>query len=109
MKKRKHLGHVELLALVVTMRLGEEAYGVAIAREIEKAGGRDLPLASLYLTLERLETNGLIESELGEPTPERGGRAKTYFRVTAAGVREVRDARRTLTSLWDGVPALEVS
>ncbi len=109
MKKRKHLGHVELLVLVVTMRLGEEAYGVAIAREIEKTGGRDLPLASLYLTLERLEANGLIESELGEPTPERGGRAKTYFRVTAAGVREVRDARRTLTKLWDGVPALEVS
>ena len=89
------------------MRLGDDAYGVAIAREIEKAGSREVALASLYLTLDRLEANGLIQSELGEPTPERGGRAKTYFHVTAMGVHEVRDARRMLIKLWDGVPALE--
>jgi PadR family transcriptional regulator, regulatory protein PadR len=105
--RRKHLGQIEFMALVAMMRLGDDAYGVAIAREIEKASGREVALASLYLTLDRLEANALIQSELGEPTPERGGRAKTYFRVTATGIHEVRDARRTLIKLWDGVPALE--
>lgn len=109
MKKRKHLGHVEFMALVAMMRLGDEAYGVAIASEIEKAGGRDIALAGLYATLERLEANGLIQSELGEPTPARGGRAKTYFRVTPTGIQQVRDARRMLINFWDGVPALKTS
>lgn len=106
MGRRNHLGQFEFMALVAAMRLEDEAYGVAIAREIEAASGRDVALASLYLTLGRLEANGLIESERGEPTPERGGRAKTYFKVTPKGVREVRDARRTLMKLWAGVPAL---
>ena len=107
MREGKHLRHGELMALVAMMRLGDDAYGVAIAREIEKTGGRNVALASLYLTLDRLEANGLVQSALGEPTPERGGRAKTYFRVTAKGVHEVRDARRLLIKLWDAVPALE--
>jgi PadR family transcriptional regulator len=105
MGRRNHLGQFEFMTLVAMMRL-DDAYGVAIAREIETASGRDVALASLYLTLSRLEANGLIESKRGEPTPERGGRAKTYFTVTAKGVREVRDARRALMRLWDGVPAL---
>ena len=94
------------MTLVAAMRLEDDAYGVAIATEIEKATGRNIAMASLYLTLGRLEANGLIESERGEPTPERGGRAKTYFKVTARGIREVRDAHRALMKLWSGVPAL---
>ena len=107
MKSRRHLGQIELLALIAVMRLGDAAYGVAIANEIENAGGRRIALASLYLTLDRLEANGLVQSELGEPTPERGGRAKTYFRVTARGIKEARDARRLLSNICNGVPALE--
>jgi len=107
MGRRNHLGQFELMALVAMMRLEDEAYGVAIAREIERASGRDIAMASLYLTLGRLEANGLVESTRGEPTPERGGRAKTYFKATAAGVREVREVRRALITLWDGVPALK--
>ncbi len=106
MGRRNYLGQFEFMTLVAMMRLQDDAYGVAIAREIETAGGRDVALASLYLTLGRLETNGLIESRRGEPTPERGGRAKTYFKITAKGIREVRDARRALMALWAGVPAL---
>ena len=107
MGRRNYLGQFEFMTLVAMMRLNDEAYGVAIAKEIGKASGRDVALASLYLTLGRLEANGLIESRRGEPTPERGGRAKTYFSVTAEGIREVRDARRALIKLWDGVPALK--
>jgi len=107
MGRRNHLGQFEFMTLVAIMRLEDDAYGVAIAKEIESATGRDVALASLYLTLGRLKANGLIESEQGEPTPERGGRAKTYFNVTARGVRDVRDARRALLKLWDGVHALK--
>lgn len=108
MGRRNHLGQFELMVLVAMMRLEDDAYGVAIAKEIETASGRDIALASLYLTLGRLEANGLVDSKRGEPTPERGGRAKTYFKATAKGIREVREARRALMTLWNGVPALRI-
>ncbi|HEV3061751.1 MAG TPA: PadR family transcriptional regulator [Vicinamibacterales bacterium] len=78
-----------MLILLALMRLGDAAYGVPISREIEKTSGRVVALATLYATLARLEKKGLVASRLGEPTPERGGRAKRYFCVTARGVREV--------------------
>jgi PadR family transcriptional regulator, regulatory protein PadR len=106
MGRRNYLGQFEFMTLVAMMRLEDGAYGVAIAREIEAASGREIALASLYLTLGRLEANGFIESRRGEPTPERGGRAKTYFKVTAKGSSEVRDTHRALMKLWNGVPTL---
>jgi PadR family transcriptional regulator PadR len=101
------LGGVELLVLLALIRLGDEAYGVPISDEIEVTLGRSVSVGSVYITLERLERKGLVSSRLGEPTAERGGRAKTYFRPTAKGLREVRLARRTLMRLWQGVPQLE--
>ena len=101
------LGGVELLVLLALIRLGDEAYGVPIADEIEASLGRSVSVGSVYITLDRLERKGLVSSRLGEPTAERGGRAKTYFRPTAKGLREVRVARRTLMRLWQGVPQLE--
>ena len=64
-------------------------------------------LGSVYAALDRLETKGLVSSSIGEPTAERGGRAKKYFKVTAKGLREVRDTQRTLVKLWKGVLDLE--
>jgi PadR family transcriptional regulator PadR len=104
---REFLGGFELLVLLALMRLGDEAYGVPIADAIEESSGRNVALGSVYITLERLERNGLVSSRLGEPTAERGGRAKTYFRITAKGLRDVRRARQTLINLWQGVPKLE--
>src|SRR5688572_29795954 len=98
------LGGFELLVLLALMRLGDEAYGVPISKEIEESSGRSVSIGSIYITLERLERKGLVSSRLGEPTATRGGRAKTYFRVTAKGLREVRQSRRTLMSLWQGIP-----
>jgi DNA-binding PadR family transcriptional regulator len=106
MAKREFLGGFELLVLLALIRLGEEAYGVPISEGIEHSSGRDVSLGSVYITLDRLEEKGLVSSRLGEPTAERGGRAKTYFRITALGLREVRQAQRTLTTLWRGVPQL---
>jgi DNA-binding PadR family transcriptional regulator len=104
---REFLGGFELLVLLALVRLGDEAYGVPISEAIEESSGKDVAIGSVYITLDRLERKGLVTSRLGEPTPERGGRAKTYFKVTAKGLRAVRQAQRTLVNLWAGVPRLE--
>lgn len=107
MAKQDLVGGFELLVLLALIRLGEEAYGVPIADTIEAASGREVAAGSIYITLDRLEAKGMITSRLGESTPERGGRAKTYFRITGKGLRTVRRAQRTLIALWSGVPQLQ--
>ena len=92
------------MLLLALMRLGPDAYGVTIAQELEEQTGREVVIASVYATLDRLQERGLVTSTLGESTPERGGRAKRYFRVTGAGLKEVREARRSLMNLWEGLP-----
>jgi DNA-binding PadR family transcriptional regulator len=94
-----HLGTTELMALLAVLRLRDEAYGVSIAREISSHTGRDVLLASIYAALSRLEQKGLVVSRLGEPAAERGGRAKRYFRVTAAGRREAVQLRTAVLRL----------
>jgi DNA-binding PadR family transcriptional regulator len=106
MNRRNYLGNFELVVMLALVRLREDAYGVPILREIEERTGRQVAIASVYATLERLELKGLLSSELGESTPERGGRAKRYFHVTAKGLREVRETQRVLIKLWQGLPEL---
>jgi PadR family transcriptional regulator PadR len=107
MRKREYLGSLELLVLLAVMRAGHNASGIPIAREIETGSGREVALGSVYTTLSRLEAKGLVVSELGEPTAERGGRAKAFFHLTSKGLREVREAQSTLTRLWSGLPELK--
>ena len=104
---RESLGHFELLVLLALLRHGDEAYGVPIAHAIEENTGKRVILASVYNTLERLEAKGLVRSVKGQPTPERGGRAKRYFSMTTPGMREVSAAKKALTVLWRGVPVYE--
>jgi len=104
---RDNIGNFVLMILLALFRLGDEAYGVPIAKEIETRSGREISVASVYTALDRLTEKQLVSSELGEPTPERGGRAKRYFRITAKGLREVRDTRRVLLKFWEGIPKLE--
>jgi PadR family transcriptional regulator, regulatory protein PadR len=106
MYRTHSLGELELLVLLAVARLASDAYGVPIAREIEGATARYVALGSVYAALERLEKRGLVRSELGEATKERGGRAKRYFRITAKGIRAARSARESLVRMWDGVPCL---
>jgi DNA-binding PadR family transcriptional regulator len=80
---------------------------VQIAREIEAVSGRRVLLGAAYAALERLERYGLVTSRLGSATPERGGRAKRYFVVTARGVRAARDTQEALVALWRDVPQLK--
>lgn len=104
--QRLFLTEFELMVLLAVLRLGDEAYGVPVAQEIEAITGRTVLVAHVYAALERLAARGLVSSTLGDPTPQRGGRAKRYFQVTATGIRSLRETRQALTALWSRVPAL---
>jgi PadR family transcriptional regulator, regulatory protein PadR len=104
---RSLLTDFELMILLATMRSEDDAYGVVIAREIERTGGRSVVLGAVYAALDRLARNGFVASEVGNPTPERGGRAKRFFRVTPRGIAAVKDTQRALVALWTDVPQLK--
>jgi DNA-binding PadR family transcriptional regulator len=106
MRKREYLGQLELMVLLAAIRPAKDAYGVLISREIADKSGREVALASVYAALERLEKKGLVKSTLGEPTAERGGKARTYFEPTARGLKEARDAQETLLRLSSGLTPL---
>ena|ERR1700726_3387936 len=82
-----------------------DVWSSAGARELSAIRGADVAVGSVYAALDRLELKGLITSSLGDPSPERGGRAKRYFRVTEQGLNSVRETRKTLTKLWKSLPA----
>jgi PadR family transcriptional regulator len=107
MKEREYLGNFETMVLLSLLRLGEGAYGVPITGEIEKQSGRPVAVGSVYAALERLERKRLVTSHWGEPTAERGGRAKKHFTVTTSGLKELRHTQKTLINLWRGVPELK--
>ena len=102
---RESIGEFEHLILLVILRLGDQAYGASIFDELAQHTDRTILRPAVYNALRRLEAKGLVRSEPGEPTPERGGRAKRYFRLEPAGTEQLQDWRRTLLSLWDGVAA----
>jgi PadR family transcriptional regulator PadR len=106
MPRSPHLNDFELMLLLAALRL-DDAYGVQIAREVERTTGRRVLVGAAYTALDRLERQGLVASTLGDPTPERGGRAKRFFHVTSRGLDAVKDTRRALETLWSGVPLLK--
>lgn len=101
MARSTFLGEFEQVTLLAVARLKEEAYGVTIRKEIEDRSSRKVAIGSVYAALERMERKGMILSTVGEPTPERGGRAKRYFELSPAGLKALLDARATLNRLWE--------
>ena len=97
------LGEFEQIALLAILRVGADAYGVTIRSEITERTGRDPAPGALYTTLDRLEEKGLVTSRLGDPTPQRGGRSKRYFQVSAAGIEALARAQRSYQSLMEGL------
>jgi PadR family transcriptional regulator, regulatory protein PadR len=97
------LGEFEQVVLLAILRLGDGAYGVTIRREIAECTEREPAPGALYTTLDRLEEKGLVASTYGDPTPERGGRAKRYFTVTTRGVHAVARAQRAYQRLLKGL------
>lgn len=106
MPEKVYLGEFELLVILSALSLAGEAYGVPIARQIEKHRNHDVSLSSVYAALDRLEQKGLVTSELGDATPERGGRAKRYFHVTSDGLRAIRRTHKVLSAFWRDIPQL---
>ncbi len=92
------------MVMLAVLRLGRGAYGVPIATEIAQRTGREMLQGSVYAVLERLESRGLVTSRLGEASPQRGGRAKRYFALTAEGIRQAQATRYALESLWEDLP-----
>ena len=103
MPDRDYLGEFEHIIVLALLRLEDRAYGVTVRQEIESRTGREVSIGAVYATLDRLETKGYVKSHLGDPTPERGGRSKRFFRVTAKGVAVVNRTQRALHSMTEGL------
>jgi PadR family transcriptional regulator, regulatory protein PadR len=97
------LGEFEYLLLTAATRLGGDAYGAAIREEIQAATKQRCSIGALYTTLDRLETKGLIETWMGDATPQRGGRAKRMVRVTATGIKAATAFYDAVTRVSRGV------
>jgi PadR family transcriptional regulator, regulatory protein PadR len=103
MAGRDYLGEFEHIMVLALLRLEDRAYGVSVRQEIEFRTKREVSIGAVYATLERLESKGYVKSHLGDPTPERGGRSKRFFRVTAKGVTAVNRTQRALQSMTEGL------
>jgi PadR family transcriptional regulator PadR len=105
MAKGDFLGEFEQLVLIALIRLGDEAYGMAVRRELETRAGRDVSIGAVYATLDRLAAKGLVKSKYGEATEERGGRAKKCFTITGAGARALERSQQAFRQMLEGLPA----
>jgi DNA-binding PadR family transcriptional regulator len=103
MPATQSLGEFEQVVLLAILRLDDGAYGVSIRSEIAACTGRDPSPGALYTTLDRLETKGFVTSRTGDPTPQRGGRAKRYYTVTRDGLLGVTRAQRSYQRLLNGI------
>jgi len=103
MAARAYLGELEQIVLLALIRLGDNAYGVPVRQDIEQRTKRILSIGALYRTLERLEDKGFVTSRTGDPTPERGGRAKRFFHAEPAGLQALRRTRDALDVMWEGL------
>lgn len=103
MTLRSALDRLELQALLAVARLGDDAYGVTVCTDICTTTSRDVSVAAVYAALDRLEGDGLVRAWQSEPRPERGGRTRRYFALTAVGHAALRNERALLTKMWRGV------
>jgi DNA-binding PadR family transcriptional regulator len=106
---RAYLGEFEQLLLFAVVHLGDDAYGTKIRSAIEAKAGRTVSPGAIYTALDRLETRGLVASTLGEPTPQRGGKRKRYYRLEPAGLELLRRSHESLVRMARGLkPKLQL-
>src|SRR6266850_1449598 len=103
MSGRDYLGEFEHIIVLALLRLEDRAYGVTVRQEIEFRTKREVSIGAVYATLERLEAKGYVKSHRGDPTPERGGRSKRFFRVTAKGVAAVNRTQYAFQRMAEGL------
>ena len=102
----KLLSRIEEIILVAIWRLGDNAYGMTIREEVIQATGKEWLLGAIYGPLGRLHKNGYVESVKGEPTAERGGRAKVYYRLSTEGRAALEEIQQVNAYLWKDMPDL---
>ena len=104
MTKSAYLGEFELMVMATLVRLGDEAYGMRLRRDIEERTGRAVSIGQVYATLRRLKAKGYVATSMGEPSAERGGRAKRYFRLEAAGAEALERSRSMFLKVLSDLP-----
>lgn len=97
------LGDLQQLTMLAVARLGDQGFGKAIRDELIAVAGRDLSVSAIYVTLVRLEDQGLVTSNKTDPDPKRGGRGKRFFRLTPQGWEALQRTRESVARMWDGV------
>ena len=105
MTRKPHapLGEFEQIVLMALLRIGADAYGATVCLEIEKRSGRNASLSAVHTTLERLEQKGMVRSRIGDPTPQRGGKRKRHYEVSAPGMRALQASYRSIRKMADGI------
>jgi PadR family transcriptional regulator len=103
MPRGEILGSLEQIILLALVRLKSKAYGMTVRREIEERTGRNISIGAIYATLERLEAKGYVSSFTGPPTPERGGRAKRFFRLEPTGEEALRVSHEAIRKMMHGL------
>ncbi len=103
----KSLTRIEEVILLAVFQLGTDAYGVTIRAKVEAMTGKSFSVGAIYVPLDRLAKRKLLETETGDPTPERGGRRKRYYRLSKSGIIALREVKRLHDAIWVGAPELE--
>ena len=103
----QRLSDLEQLLLLSVVQAGDDAHAGSVRDVLKERGERKASLGSIYVTMTRLEERGMVESAMGDPTPERGGKAKRFYRVTDEGMVALHHSRRILDRMWEGVPVPE--
>ena len=107
--KRTNLGELEEIILLIVASLNDQAYGILIQAEVEKQCDRKISISSVHNVLHRLEEKGFLKGAYSDPTPERGGKRKLIFTLTAAGKKAMEDARSLRDKLWNNIPSFILS
>ena len=102
--KDAYLGEFEVVVMATLVRLGDDAYGMRIRQDIEERTGRSVSIGQVYATLRRLDAKDYVATTMGAPSPERGGRAKRFFRLEAAGAEALERSRRLFLGVLSDLP-----
>jgi len=108
MSSREYLGEFEQIVMLALLRLGKTAYGVPVRQEIEQRTKRAVSVGALYSTLDRLEAKGYVASWFADPTAERGGRAKRFFRVEPLGLKAIQRSQKAMATMLEGLDLQKV-
>jgi DNA-binding PadR family transcriptional regulator len=102
----KELTKAEELVLLTIWKMTDNAYGVALRRKIKEDTGKDIPYGTLYFLLDQLAVKEYVRRIAGEPTPERGGRSKTFYQITPEGKEALKEAMEMYQKVWGDVDGL---